>query len=158
MFLKKIKPILFILIFLINLPSPLYSQKELTSTSTKKPNILIIISDDLGWNDVGYHGSEIKTPNIDKLAETGICMEQHYAMPTCTPTRVSLMTDKYPSRYEILAPVYDEVIDLGDPTLASILSENGYFTAIAGKWHWCKESDFKSASPLLKNTHRLCSS
>ncbi|MGC9354215.1 MAG: sulfatase-like hydrolase/transferase, partial [Mariniphaga sp.] len=77
----------------------------------------------------------IKTPNIDKLAESGVRINQHYVMPTCTPTRVSLMTGKYPSRYGITGPDYGEVIDLGDPTLASILSENGYFTAIAGKWH-----------------------
>lgn len=100
-----------------------------------KPNILIIIPDDLGWSDVGYHGSVIQTPNIDKLAENGIRLEQHYVMPTCTPTRVSLMTGKFPSRYGITGPDYGEVIDLGDPTLASILKENGYFTAIAGKWH-----------------------
>lgn len=102
---------------------------------SSKPNILIIIPDDLGWSDVGYHGSVIQTPNIDKLAETGIRLEQHYVMPTCTPTRVSLMTGKYPSRYGITGPDYGEVIDLGDPTLASVLKENGYFTAIAGKWH-----------------------
>jgi len=101
----------------------------------KKPNILIIIPDDLGWSDVGYHGSEIKTPNIDKLAKTGVKLEQHYVMPTCTPTRVSLITGKYPSRYGILAPAYGEVIDLGDATLPSILSKNGYFTALVGKWH-----------------------
>jgi arylsulfatase A-like enzyme len=89
----------------------------------------------MGWSDVGYHGSVVKTPNIDKLAETGILLEQHYVMPTCTPTRVSLMTGKYPSRYGITGPDYGEVIDLGDPTLASVLKENGYFTAIAGKWH-----------------------
>jgi arylsulfatase A-like enzyme len=100
-----------------------------------RPNILVIIPDDLGWSDVGYHGSVVKTPNIDKLAETGIRLEQHYVMPTCTPTRVSLMTGKYPSRYGITGPDYGEVIDLGDPTLASVLKENGYFTAIAGKWH-----------------------
>jgi arylsulfatase A-like enzyme len=100
-----------------------------------KPNILIIIPDDLGWSDVGYHGSEIKTPNLDKLAKTGIILEQHYVMPTCTPTRVSLMTGRYPSRYGITGPDYGEVIDLGDPTLASILKDKGYFTAIAGKWH-----------------------
>ncbi len=100
-----------------------------------KPNIIIIIPDDLGWADVGYHGSFIKTPNIDKLAETGIRLTHHYAMPTCTPTRVSLMTGLYPSRYGVLAPAYGEVIDLGDPTIASILAGNGYFTAIDGKWH-----------------------
>jgi arylsulfatase A-like enzyme len=100
-----------------------------------QPNIIVIIPDDLGWADVGYHGSEIKTPNIDKLAQSGIRLNQNYVMPTCTPTRVSLMTGKYPSRYGITGPDYGEVIDLGDPTLASILKENGYFTAIAGKWH-----------------------
>ena len=103
--------------------------------SSDKPNIVIILPDDLGWSDVGYHGSEIKTPNIDKLAESGLKLELHYVMPTCTPTRVSLMTGKYPSRYGITGPDYGEVIDLGDPTLASVLQENGYFTAIAGKWH-----------------------
>lgn len=103
--------------------------------ATDKPNIVIIVPDDLGWADVGYHGSFIKTPNIDKLAETGIRLTHHYAMPTCTPTRVSLMTGLYPSRYGVLAPAYGEVIDLGDPTMASILADNGYFTAIDGKWH-----------------------
>lgn len=112
------------------------NEAESPQTATSlKPNILVIIPDDLGWSDVGYHGSVVKTPNIDKLAETGIRLEQHYVMPTCTPTRVSLMTGKYPSRYGITGPDYGEVIDLGDPTLASVLKENGYFTAIAGKWH-----------------------
>ncbi len=100
-----------------------------------KPNIIFILPDDLGWADVGYHGSEIKTPNIDQLARSGKIFSQHYVMPTCTPTRVSLMTGKYPSRYGILAPDYGEVIDMGDPTLASMLSDLGYFTAIDGKWH-----------------------
>lgn len=105
------------------------------ASSPDKPNILFILPDDLGWADVGYHGSDIKTPNIDQLARSGKILSQHYVMPTCTPTRVSLMTGKYPSRYGVLAPAYGEVIDLGDPTLASLLAENGYFTAIAGKWH-----------------------
>jgi len=103
--------------------------------SSDDPNIVFIIPDDLGWSDVGYHGSDIKTPNIDKLAKEGVRLNQNYVMPTCTPTRVSLMTGKYASRYGVTGPDYGEVIDLGDPTLASLLSKNGYFTAIAGKWH-----------------------
>ncbi len=110
------------------------SKNEVKQTADK-PNIIVIIPDDLGWSDVGYHGSEIKTPNIDKLANAGLRFNQYYVMPTCTPTRVSLMTGKFPSRYGVTGPDYGEVIDLGDPTLASILNENGYFTAIAGKWH-----------------------
>ncbi len=106
-----------------------------TTNFPEKPNILIILPDDLGWADVGYHGSDVRTPNIDKLARSGITFNQHYVMPTCTPTRVCLITGLYASRYGVLGPAYGEVIDLGDPTLPSLLSDNGYFTAIAGKWH-----------------------
>lgn len=101
----------------------------------ERPNILVIVPDDLGWSDVGYQGSEIRTPNIDRLARNGKILEQFYVMPTCTPTRVSLMTGKFPSRFGVLAPAYGEVIDLGAPTLPSLLQEAGYSTAIVGKWH-----------------------
>ncbi|MDX1618470.1 MAG: arylsulfatase, partial [Balneolaceae bacterium] len=105
------------------------------SAETKTPNIIVIMPDDLGWHDVGYQGSSIRTPNIDRLAETGMILDQHYVMPTCTPTRVSLLTGRYASRYGVTGPDYGEVIDLGDPTLASLLAESGYHTVIAGKWH-----------------------
>lgn len=113
----------------------LIAQQAKTTQEQSKPNIIVIVPDDLGWNDIGYHGSFIKTPVLDQLASQGIRLESHYVMPTCTPSRVSLMTGKYPSRYGVLAPAYGEVIDLGDPTLASVLKEAGYHTAIAGKWH-----------------------
>lgn len=100
-----------------------------------KPNILIILPDDMGWSDIGYHGSDIKTPNLDQLARTGIRLNQHYVMPTCTPTRVCLMTGLYASRYGVVGPHYGEVIYSGDPTLATLLGDHGYHTAIAGKWH-----------------------
>lgn len=100
-----------------------------------KPNIVVIIPDDLGWRDVGYNGSEVKTPNIDQLARDGVRMDHHYVMATCTPTRVSFLTGKYPSRYGVLAPAYGEVIYSGEATVASLLAKNGYATSIAGKWH-----------------------
>jgi arylsulfatase A-like enzyme len=62
----------------------------------KQPNILYILADDLGWKDVGFHGSDIKTPNIDKLAATGARLEQFYAQPMCTPTRAALLTGALP--------------------------------------------------------------
>ncbi len=120
---------------LMTFPFGCKEERPITASSPDKPNILILLPDDLGWADVGYHGSEVKTPNIDELANSGTILNQHYVMPTCTPTRVSLLTGLYPSRYGVLGPAYGEVIDMGDPTLASILAEDGYFTAIDGKWH-----------------------
>lgn len=111
------------------------SGESRTGPAGSKPNIIVILPDDLGWSDIGYNGSDIKTPNIDKLAKSGVILKQHYVMPTCTPTRVSLMTGRYPSRYGITGPDYGEVIDMGDPTMASILRDNGYETFISGKWH-----------------------
>lgn len=121
----------FVLSMLILLWIPL----GLKSQPSQSPNIIVILPDDLGWNDVGYHGSFIKTPNMDQLVAEGAHFSQHYVMPSCTPSRVSLITGKYPSRYGVLAPAYGEVIDEGDPTLASLLRDLGYLTAISGKWH-----------------------
>lgn len=103
----------------------------------KGPNILIIIADDLGWADVGYHGSDILTPNIDRLAGEGVRLEQHYVQPMCTPTRTALLTGRYPSRYggHAIAPSNQQVLPFGTVTLASSLKSCGYRTAISGKWH-----------------------
>ena len=57
-----------------------------------KPNVIIFVADDLGWNDVGFHGSEIQTPNIDKLVTEGVELNRFYTFPVCSPTRASLMT------------------------------------------------------------------
>ena len=101
----------------------------------KQPNIVYIIADDMGWADVGYHGSEIRTPNIDRLAEEGVTFNQHYVAPTCTPTRVGLMTGRYPSRFGITSPDYGNIFEKDTVTLASALRTAGYDTHISGKWH-----------------------
>jgi len=62
------------------------------SAASKQPNIIFILADDYGWNDIGYHGSEIKTPNLDKLASAGVKLENYYVQPMCTPTRSQLMS------------------------------------------------------------------
>src|SRR5215510_15553731 len=64
-----------------------------------RPNIVYILADDLGWKDVGFHGSDIQTPNLDKLAATGARLEQFYAQPMCTPSRAAIMTGRYPHRH-----------------------------------------------------------
>lgn len=68
----------------------------LTETAATKPHILFLLVDDLGWSDVGFHGSKIRTPNIDKLANAGVILDNYYVQPYCTPTRGSLMTGRYP--------------------------------------------------------------
>ena len=69
------------------------------------PNIVIILADDLGWNDVSYHGSEIETPNIDKLISSGVELDRFYVQPTCSPTRAELMTGKSALRLGITRPI-----------------------------------------------------
>ena len=66
------------------------------SKNSKPPHILFILADDLGWSDLGFHGSVIKTPNIDKLASEGVILDNYYVLPLCTPTRSALMTGRYP--------------------------------------------------------------
>ena len=66
------------------------------SKNSKPPHILFILADDLGWSDVGFHGSIIKTPNIDRLANEGVILDNYYVLPLCTPTRSALMTGRYP--------------------------------------------------------------
>lgn len=65
----------------------------------RRPNIIFLLADDLGWGDVGFHGSEIKTPNLDRLAAAGARLEQFYVQPVCSPTRAALMTGRYPMRH-----------------------------------------------------------
>ena len=77
----------------------------LTNNVISSPNILIILADDLGWNDVSYHGSEIKTPNIDKLISSGVELDRFYVQPTCSPTRAELMTGKSAMRIGITRPI-----------------------------------------------------
>ena len=104
-----------------------------------KPNIVFILADDLGWKDVGYHGSDIKTPNIDELAQTGARFEQFYAQQICTPSRAALMTGRYPLRYGLQMAVIPSAGRYGLATdewlLPQALKQAGYQTAIVGKWH-----------------------
>jgi arylsulfatase A-like enzyme len=104
-----------------------------------KPNIVYMVADDLGWKDVGFHGSDIKTPNLDRLAAGGARLEQFYAQPMCTPTRACLMTGRYPFRYGLQTAVILSAHTYGVPTdewlLPQALKEAGYSTAIIGKWH-----------------------
>lgn len=106
----------------------------------RKPNIVIILADDLGYGDLGCYGAEdIATPNVDALAQNGLRFTDAYATsPVCTPSRYSLMTGRYPSRRKGVAILPGDatcIIDPGVYTLPMMLKDNGYHTGIVGKWH-----------------------
>jgi arylsulfatase A-like enzyme len=104
-----------------------------------KPNIVIILADDLGNADLGYRGSDIKTPNIDRLAKEGVQLEDFYGMPVCTPARAELMSGRYAMRYGletlVIFPSHTYGLPTDERTLAQALKDVGYDTAMVGKWH-----------------------
>lgn len=116
----------------------------MNNESNKKPNILFILADDLGWGDVGYHGSPIETPNIDRLASESVELDNHYVCPVCTPTRTSLMTGRHPGRFgkHATVPTNLPVLPDGYYTIASMLKDNGYATGLFGKWHLGSDVEF----------------
>ncbi|MCP3929782.1 MAG: sulfatase-like hydrolase/transferase [Bacteroidetes bacterium] len=103
-----------------------------------QPNVILIVADDLGWNDVGYHGSEIQTPTIDRLTREGVELNRFYAHPTCSPSRSALITGKAPLRLEFLTPLVKNNalrLPLTETTMADYFQKNGYQTSLIGKWH-----------------------
>lgn len=105
----------------------------------ERPNIIVILADDLGNADLGYRGSDIRTPNIDKLAKEGVQLESFRGMPVCTPARAALMTGRYPMRYGlqtlVIFPNHTYGLPTDERTLPQALKEAGYRTAMVGKWH-----------------------
>jgi arylsulfatase A-like enzyme len=109
---------------------------DATGADGQKPNIIFIMVDDMGWGDVGYHGSEIATPNIDKLAKSGLIIDRAYSFPICSPTRAALMTGRNPLQYGIDGPLEnDAMLPLQLKVLPEYLRDGGYKTWMVGKWH-----------------------
>jgi arylsulfatase A-like enzyme len=102
-----------------------------------RPNILLIVADDLGWSDVGWHGGFAKTPHMDRLVREGVELDRHYVQPVCTPTRAALLTGRYPGRFgpHAISPSNRRALPPGTATLASVLHSAGYATFQVGKWH-----------------------
>jgi len=112
------------------------SPKEKKDTINSRLNFIIVVADDLGWKDVGFHNSEIKTPTLNKMAKEGVVFDRFYVHSVCSPTRASLLTGRMPTRFGIYTPLGDEAaFPKGTMTIAGLLRQNGYETAISGKWH-----------------------
>lgn len=119
---------------------------------TGSPNIVFILADDLGWKDLGVYGNEFnETPNLDKLAQSGVRFTQAYAAcPVSSPTRASIMTGKYPARLHltnfingrltdplspVIPPSWKPYLETEEVTVAELLKSKGYATGMVGKWH-----------------------
>ena len=109
-------------------------------TTSKKPNVILIVADDMGYGDFGiFSEGRVNTPNIDRLVVEGVCMNQHYSgSPICSPARASLLTGRYPHRtgaitqHELLGL---DRIALREATLANMFQSANYKTGLIGKWH-----------------------
>ncbi|HEY4332911.1 MAG TPA: arylsulfatase, partial [Ilumatobacteraceae bacterium] len=119
------------------------------------PNIVFVLVDDVGFSDIGCYGSEINTPNIDRLAAEGVRFTNFHVNPMCSPTRASLLTglNAHAAGMGHIAqddpgfPGYRAEIAANVATAAEILSVNGYATLMVGKWHLCRDSDMSAAGP-----------
>ncbi len=126
----------------------------------KRPNIVLIMADDMGYSDIGCYGGEIRTPNLDRLAADGLRFSQFYNTARCCPTRASLMTGLYPHQ----AGVGHMMSDLGHDgyrgdlnqncaTIAEVLGDSGYGTYMSGKWHVTKQVGHWSGDMKLVSKH-----
>lgn len=129
-----------------------------------KPNIIVILSDDMGFSDLGCYGGEIKTPNLDKLAANGLRFNQFYNTARCCPTRASLLTGLYPHQagvghmvYETPLAGYKGDLNKNTPTIAEILAPAGYKNYAVGKWHvtrYTTENASRHNWPMQRGFHR----
>ncbi|MBA7613628.1 hypothetical protein ES703_20882 [subsurface metagenome] len=116
------------------------SGRFLGKSTADKPNIILIMVDDMGYSDIGCYGGEISTPNLDRLAEDGLRFTQFYNTARCCPTRASLMTGLYPHQAGVGHMMSDRGLDgyRGDlnnrcVTIAEVLKQVGYSTYMSGK-------------------------
>jgi arylsulfatase A-like enzyme len=113
----------------------------------QKPNIILIMADDMGYSDIGSYGGEINTPNLDRLATEGLRFKEFYNNSICAPTRASLITGQYPHRaglgyfdVDLGLPAYQGFLNKQSLTFGEVLRGAGYSTLLSGKWHVGKDS------------------
>ena len=133
----------------------------------KRPNILLIVADDLGYTDLGAYGAEISTPNLDKLASGGVKMTGFYASPFCSPTRSMLMSGSdnhlvgFGDMSELMLPEqrgkpgYEGYLNARVVPMAQVLKDAGYRTAMAGKWHLGVKEEFSPATSGFEQSYAM---
>ncbi|MGB1817555.1 MAG: sulfatase-like hydrolase/transferase, partial [Rubripirellula sp.] len=136
-----------------------------TVVAAEKPNIIVVLVDDMGYSDIGCYGSEIETPNLDKLAADGLRFTQFYNSGRCCPTRASLMTGLQPHQVGIghMTEPPEQSLGFEGPyqgylndrctTLAEVLRSAGYHTLMTGKWHLGLQR--RECWPLLRGFDRF---
>lgn len=108
-------------------------------SASEKPNVIVIVADDLGWHDVGFRGGDIDTPSLDRIAAEGAVFDRFYTTPICSPTRAALMTGRDPMRlglaYSVILPWDNNGVHPDEHFMPQSFKAAGYQTAMVGKWH-----------------------
>jgi arylsulfatase len=154
-----------LLLALATIVSPAVFSQSVIAAPSVRPNIVLIMSDDMGYSDIGCYGGEIDTPNLNRLAEQGVRFTQFYNCGRCCPTRASLITGLYPHQAGIGWMTTDRGHDgyRGDlnrqcVTIAEVLGPAGYATYMCGKWHMTKATRPEGPNdnwPLQRGFHRF---
>jgi arylsulfatase A-like enzyme len=131
-------------------------------SASPRPNIVLILADDMGFSDIGSYGGEVATPNIDRLAENGLRFTQFYNAARCCPTRASLLTGLHPHQAGIHHMVDNQKLPLekrqltrSAVTIAEVLKQSGYHTAMSGKWHICPVPAHTTNGPMERGFEKF---
>ena len=148
------KVLFFILLLSVIIPFTGFEKKAVVKKE-KRPNIIVILADDMGYSDIGCYGGEIRTPNLDGLAKDGLRYTNFYNTSRCCPSRAALLTGLYPHQTGLgwmtaadhQLPGYRGELNTQCVTMAEALKQSGYATYMTGKWHLCKDPE-KQKGPI----------